>query len=117
MNPYQSMYVLPKSQYQALIASPPSSTNQAQSSAIKSRLTNNMSLSSNIDSPSTQCHVCGRDFIHPNILAHHLKSHVNGFKCNICSKSFKSKPALHEHLIAHEPQIEIELDKTIPKLR
>src|SRR5437773_7212148 len=34
-------------------------------------------------------------------LAHHLKSHVDGFKCNICGKVFESKTNLTIHLKNH----------------
>jgi methionyl-tRNA synthetase len=48
------------------------------------------------------------DYVYPNanILAHHMKTHVNGFKCNICGKVFKTKFALDAHLRSHGPQVE-----------
>lgn len=56
--------------------------------------------------PTVKCPKCGREFPNENILAHHLKSHFDGFRCNICNKVFKTKPSLTTHLQHHEPQVE-----------
>ena len=55
---------------------------------------------------TVKCPKCGRDYPNENILAHHLKSHVDGFKCNICNKVFKFKRSLTKHLKQHAPQVE-----------
>ena len=97
MNPYECMYVIPKERYLSLIKSQ-SSPHESHSSLIQSP-------SSLIQSPSSLCPVDGKDFKHPNILAHHLKSHVNGIKCNICGKVLKNKSSLRKHLARHGPQV------------
>ena len=84
MNPYEVMYVLPKEQYMAL------------QSQVRP-------MSAPAPSPSTLCSVDGRDFKHPNILAHHMKEH-SGPKCNICGKTFKHRPSLRKHLRRHALQ-------------
>ena len=56
--------------------------------------------------PTVKCPKCGRGFPNENILAHHLKSHFDGFRCNICNKVFKTKPSLTTHLQQHAPQVE-----------
>ena len=56
--------------------------------------------------PTVKCPKCGREFPNENILAHHLKSHFDGFRCNICNKVFKTKPSLTSHLQHHAPQVE-----------
>jgi hypothetical protein len=87
MNPYEIMYVIPKEQYVSH-QSPPT-TGAAPSTAPTP--------------PSSLCSVDGRDFKHPNILAHHMKEH-SGPKCNICGKSFKHRASLRKHLRRHRPQ-------------
>jgi methionyl-tRNA synthetase len=54
--------------------------------------------------PAT-CPVDGHIYPNENILAHHMKTHVDGFQCNICGKVFKTKQALNSHLRKHSPQI------------
>ena len=56
--------------------------------------------------PSVKCPEDGRQFPNANILGHHLKTHVNGFQCNICGKMFKTKHALTSHLKQHPPQVQ-----------
>jgi uncharacterized C2H2 Zn-finger protein len=58
--------------------------------------------------PSTivKCPKCSREYPNENIMAHHLKSHVDGFKCNICGKVFESKASLTSHLKKHAPQVQ-----------
>src|SRR5438552_7346410 len=96
MNPYECMYVIPKERYEALLKSSPS--------------THGDSLSTITSSPSTLCPLDGKDFGHPNILAHHLKAHLDGIKCNICAKVFKNKSTLKKHLTRHaaEPRRALE---------
>jgi uncharacterized Zn-finger protein len=60
-------------------------------------------MSAPAPSASSLCSVDGRDFKHPNILAHHIKEH-SGPKCNICGKTFKHRPSLRKHLRRHRPQ-------------
>lgn len=91
MSQYQCMYVLPKDKYMALI-------NKTPTRPIESPVTND-------NSPSSLCPVDGLNFKHPNILAHHKKSHVAGYKCNICGQVMKSALALKKHLAAHAPQV------------
>ena len=93
------MYVLPKDRYKALVG-------KSQSSPIQSPSTPNDSQSTTVQSPVSLCPVCGLDFKNSNILAHHMKSHVAGHKCNICGKIFKSEGGLRKHLIMHGPQAE-----------
>lgn len=95
MNPYQVMYVLPKDRYQALLA---------KSVSVQSPSSPAQSLSTPAKSPASLCSVCGLDFKHPNILAHHMKSHYVGHKCNICGKVFKQSTGLQRHLRTHAPQ-------------
>ena len=65
------------------------------------------SLSAPTTSQSTAvCDICHREFPNDNILAHHRKSHVDGFKCNICNKVFQQKQHLTAHLVKHTPQLE-----------
>ena len=52
------------------------------------------------------CPQDGREFPNAQMLGHHLKTHVRGFQCNICSKAFKSKRALAAHLKRHAPQVQ-----------
>jgi len=99
MNPYQVMHVIPKEQYRQLTRSSlqsPVSLEAAQSSLPAAH-------SSLPAAQSSVCSVCGRDFKHPNILAHHMKEHT-GPKCNICGKSFKHRDSLRKHLTRHPPQ-------------
>ena len=57
--------------------------------------------------PSTvKCPEDGREFPNSGMLGHHLKTHVNGFQCNICGKVFKTKRALVVHLKQHSPQVQ-----------
>ena len=99
------MYVLPKEKYEALI-------NQSQSSPIESPVSPNHSHSTSAQSPASLCPVGGRDFLNPNTLAHHMKSHVSGHKCNICGKVFKHARSLRKHLLTHrlqaKPPLEVE---------
>lgn len=78
-NSYQCMYVIPKEQYKSLLTPTLNSVSS--------------------DSQSTP--YCGKTFKHPNILAHHEKSHVDGFKCNICGKVFTNESNLKKHLSTH----------------
>jgi len=55
---------------------------------------------------SFKCPEDGREFPNAQMLGHHLKSHVDGFQCNICLKVFKSKRALAVHLKRHPPQVQ-----------
>lgn len=41
-----------------------------------------------------------------------MKTHVNGFKCNICGKVFKQKHALTLHLKTHPLQVQAS-DKSV----
>ena len=54
---------------------------------------------------SVKCPVCSREYPNETVMAHHLKSHVDGFKCNICGKVFKLKQSLSAHLQKHAPQV------------
>ena len=58
------------------------------------------------------CPVDDKTFVNENILAHHMKTHVNGFKCNICGKVFKSKRSLTAHLKSHPLQAQ-QSDKSV----
>src|SRR5438552_9749897 len=98
MKAYESMYVISKDRYLAMIGKSPSTPAQSHS-------TSDMSHSTSVISPASLCPVDGKDFKHPNILAHHLKSHVNGFKCNLCGKVLKNKSSLRKHLKRHGPQV------------
>ena len=95
MNPYEEMYVIPKDEYFSI---------QSPFTQAASPFTPASSHSSLLAPPSSLCPVDGRDFKHPNILAHHLKEHVNGFKCNICGKVLKNASSLRKHLGRHRPQ-------------
>ena len=93
------MHVIPKEQYRQLTRpslQSPISLEAAQSSLPAAH-------SSLPAAQSSVCSVCGRDFKHPNILAHHMKEHT-GPKCNICGKSFKHRDSLRKHLTRHPPQ-------------
>ena len=92
---YKCMYVIPKEMYQRLKAS---SSTSSQSSL------NSVSSQSQITPPppsSGAALVCGKNFKHPNILAHHRKSHVDGYQCNICKSVFNHQQELHKHLVQH----------------
>ena len=78
---YKCMYMIPKELYKSL---------NAVSSHSQSSL-----------NPVSQQQHCEKDFKHPNILAHHIKSHVDGFKCNICNKVFIHQEELQKHLNQH----------------
>ena len=52
------------------------------------------------------CPEDGRQFPNEGMLGHHNKVHVEGFKCNICGKVFKTKKALTFHLKQHPPQVQ-----------
>src|SRR2546428_6957674 len=54
---------------------------------------------------SATCKICGKKFINANVLAHHNKSHVDGFQCNICLKVFKHRRTLTMHLKSHALQV------------
>src|SRR5277367_4498809 len=103
MNPYECMYVLPKDQYRALVGKPPLNNFVTHFSRGDSHFSPDVSHSSLPANQSSLCSVCGRDFKHPNILAHHMKEHVSGLKCNICSKTMKNSSSLRKHLIRHRP--------------
>lgn len=112
MSQYQCMFVIPKDRYMSLISqssSKPASPSTLHPVSIQSALTKSDSPSTlhpvSFQSSSTICPVDGLNFKHPNILAHHKKSHVTGFKCNICAKVFKSETILNNHLAAHKPQV------------
>ena len=103
------MYVIPKERYQALTQS---ASNQSQSASIQSHSGPSQSHSGPSQShsglsisPSSLCPIDGKDFKDPKILTHHLKSHVDGLKCNICGKVLKNKSSLRKHLERHEPQV------------
>src|SRR5438552_1886436 len=98
MKVYKSMYVVPKERFLSMIGKSPSTPAQSLSSPDQSHSTNDVS-------PSSLCPVDGRDFKHPNILAHHIKSHVNGLKCNLCGKILKNMSSLRKHLKRHAPQV------------
>ena len=91
MSSYKCMYVIPKKMYQRLKASSTSS----QSSL------NSVSSQSQITPPPPPSSVCVKNFKHPNILAHHRKSHVDGYQCNICKSVFNNQQELHKHLAQH----------------
>lgn len=55
---------------------------------------------------AVKCPEDGREFPNVGMLGHHVKSHVNGFRCNICGKVFKTKGALALHLRQHPPQVQ-----------
>ena len=56
---------------------------------------------------AAKCPIDGRTFVNDNVLAHHLKSHVNGYQCHICGKVFKYRRSLITHLKTHSPQVEV----------
>src|SRR5277367_2511742 len=97
MNPYECMYVVPKDRYRALVGKAPVSHEA-------SPVTSATAHFSKTGSPSSLCLVDGRDFKHPNILAHHMKEHVNGVKCNICGKVLKNASSLRKQLQQRRPQ-------------
>src|SRR5271154_5992439 len=88
MNPFKSMYVLDEDDYK-----------------------NYKRYKANLPPPNVKpdeqatCPIDGRVYPNSNILAHHLKSHVNGYKCNICGRVFKHHPSLSRHLRHHAPQV------------
>ena len=88
MNPFKSMYVLDEDEYK-----------------------NYKRYKANLPPPDVKpdeqatCPIDGRVYPNSNILAHHLKSHVNGYKCNICGRVFKHHPSLSRHLRHHAPQV------------
>ena len=104
MKPYECMYVIPKDKYKALLGKSPSSVMAAPLSQAASPFTPTSSHFSQPTAPSSLCPVDGRDFKHPNILAHHRKEHVKGCKCNICGKILKDASSLKKHLGRHRPQ-------------
>src|SRR5271156_6364755 len=65
-----------------------------------------------------KCPEDGREFPNAGMLGHHIKSHVNGFQCNICGKVFKTQRALTFHLKQHPPQVQPSthsiFDKVLP---
>ena len=98
MKAYESMYVVPKERYLSMIGKSPATPVQSLPSLEQSHSTNDVT-------PSSLCPVDGKDFKHPNILAHHMKSHVNGLKCNLCGKILKNMSSLRKHLKRHGPQV------------
>jgi len=94
MNPYECMYVIPRDRYRALVGKSPGDSPLSLLAAHSSLPVAQSSL----------CPVDGRDFRHPNILAHHMKEHVNGVKCNICGMEFKNASSLRKHLRRHRLQ-------------
>lgn len=68
--------------------------------------------------PAVKCPEDGREFPNAAMLGHHIKSHVDGFRCNICGKVFKTKGALALHLRQHPPQVQPSshsiFDKALP---
>ncbi len=95
MSSYKCMYVMPKEMYQRLKASSTSSQSSLNSVSPQSQIT--------LPPPpsSGAALVCGKDFKHPKILAHHRKSHVDGYQCNICKRVFNHQQELHKHLAQH----------------
>ena len=85
-NPYKRMYVLTEEEY----------LNYKRYKKIPS---------DNVDGQSAVCPVDGHVFPNSNVLAHHMKTHYNGFKCNICGELFKTKRGLATHLKNHPPQV------------
>src|SRR5277367_2012854 len=98
MNPYECMYVVPKDRYMALVGKAPLTPVSHEASPVTSATAH----FSNISSPSSLCPVDGRDFKHPNILAHHMKEHVNGVKCNICGKVLKNASCHKSNVLGTE---------------
>src|SRR5271163_2328604 len=105
MNPCECMYVVPKDRYRVLVGKPPLTNSSAPFSHTPSPVSHAASPSTQASSPSSLCPVDGRDFKHPNILAHHMKEHVNGIKCNICGKVLKTASSLRKHLQRHRLQV------------
>src|SRR6266849_692695 len=101
---YKTMYVLPKEKYEALLNTSQSSPVQSHSSPVQSHSSPVQSHSSPLQSPVSLCPVCGRDFLNPRTLAHYMKSHVSGHKCNICGKVFQHMRSLRRHLATHRLQ-------------
>ena len=87
-NPYRRMYVITEEEYKEF-----------------KRLKDGGKI--NVDTiEDAKCPVDDRVHPNANILAHHMRTHVNGFKCNICGKVFKTKFALDAHMRSHGPQVE-----------
>ena len=82
-NPYKKMYVLDEDEYKAFRTFKASTPKEV----------------------GVKCSICNLEFPNENILAHHRKTHVDGFQCNICGKVMKTKVALSRHLKAHAPQV------------
>ena len=82
-NPYKRMYVIPEEEY-----------------------LHYKSLSTQPETTTVKCPEDAREFPNAGMLGHHVKTHVNGFKCNICNKVFKTKRALTAHLKRHPPQVQ-----------
>lgn len=95
MNSYKCMYVIPKEMYQRLKAS---SSTQSSLNSVSSQ---SQVTPTSLPPPPPGTVVCGKDFKHPNILAHHSKSHVDGFQCNICKRVLNSQQELNKHLVQH----------------
>ena len=117
MNPYECMYIVPKDRYRALVGKPPLTNSSAPFSHTPSPISHAASPSTQASSPSSLCPVDGRDFKHPNILAHHMKEHVNGVKCNICGKVLKNMSSLRKHLRRHGPQVDAPVEVGPPAAR
>src|SRR5271163_1511292 len=105
MNLYECMYLVPKNRYKTLVGKLPLTNSLSPFILLPCLVSHTASPSTQASSPSSLCPVDGRDFRHPNILAHHMKEHVNGVKCNICGKVLKNKSSLRKHLRRHGPQV------------
>ena len=108
MNPYKSMHFLSDSDYKQF--------KQWQSTLRDSPETLRRHTETLRDSPETHgespkkhgdtltCDICSRRCKNAAVLAHHHKSHVSGYQCNICKKVFLHKRSLKLHLRGHPPQ-------------
>jgi Zinc finger, C2H2 type len=83
-NPYKRMYILPEEEY----------------------LEYKRYKETVLEKETAECAIDGHNFPNANVLAHHVKTHFEGFKCNICGKVFKTKHALTSHLKWHPPQVQ-----------
>ncbi len=96
---YKCMYVIPKELYKSLTSV--SSQSQSSLKSVSPESQSSLKSVSPQEATTTAATTCGKDFKHPNILAHHTKSHVDGFKCNICKKVFNHPQDLQDHLTQH----------------